>query len=510
MAERAMVGMEPWPQRHLVLGIGAVCLLLLLASWSHTLARPDLPVVWGPDLRVQHLEPGTEAHRAGLAEGDRLLAVAGQEVATPGDLQRVLALHRPGEVIPCTVARRGQVVTLEAPLGRPLLPISTRLSWLSGLLFGAVGTWVYLRRLESPAIRQVWLLHLAGMLVLGLGGSVWPPAQVVHIAAAAVLGGLTLHLGAVFPQVLPRLRKHVGWLYLPGILGGLWGLLGYAQSGGRMAFGHQLGAAWALWGWTALCGVALVLVLARAYRRVRKPSLRRQVEWLAWGGGLALAGAAYHAGNTLVLGPDDWHGSVAILASVQMPLSALAAFGWEGLQGPSLSQVLRRAAIYSVMALAFCSALFLGLTLTLLLPGHEGVAPRTIWWGALALLLALVAAFEPMLRAVERGVDRLFFRRQGRWREVLQQASRELRAVGRVRDVAALLTEWLPPRLGVRDACVMLFDPLDTGKVLCFPKAEGGSVPPEACRRVATWLREQPSLWQRPLLLAELDEEPLA
>lgn len=239
MAEQAMVGMEPWPQRRLVLGIGAVCLLLLLASWSHTLARPDLPVAWGPDLRIQHLEPGAEVHRAGLAEGDRLLAVAGQEVATPGDVQRALTLHRPGDVVPCTVERQGQVLTLETPLGRPPVPISTRLSWLGGLLFGAVGTWAYLRRPESPAVRQLWLLHLAVMLVLGLGGTFWPPARVVHIAAAGSLGGLILHLGTLFPKVRPRLRKHVEWLYVPGILGALGGLLEYAQSGGQIAFVHR-------------------------------------------------------------------------------------------------------------------------------------------------------------------------------------------------------------------------------------------------------------------------------
>ncbi|MGQ9714378.1 MAG: ATP-binding protein [Anaerolineae bacterium] len=507
MVERALEGAKPWSQRHLVLGVTGACLLFLLVLWLRTLGHPDLPATYGSDLVILWVEPGSPGHQAGLQPGDRVFSVAGLALSSRAGLQRALARRRPDEVVPCTVQRGDEVLTVAVPLARTVPPLSLWLAWGVGLLYGAVGTWIALRHLGDPVARLLWLLGVAVMLLLGAGGSGWAWAQAVHTAAAGAIGGLLLHLAALFPEERPWFRERATWLYAPGVLGVLWGLLTRGQappSGGVLRLsGHPLSAR-VLWAWDLLCGLTALLALVQAYGRIRKPSLRRRAEWLAWSGGLALAGATAYGGSLLLQGPEELHAAIALLACAQVPLSLAAAFSqrvW------SLDLVLRRAAIYSLVAVALLSGWFFMLLGAARLLEETHGAPSAATVLLLGSTLALVLLLEPARRAAERGVDRAFFRRLERWRDVLREGARELRALGRMEDVASLLTERLPRRLGVQRSCLMLFDPLEPGEASCFPQTGLDSPEGRACREVATWLRGQSALWREPMVLREWEGE---
>ena len=507
MAEHALVEARPWSQRYLVLGVVAACLLVLVAAWSRALARPDLPAAYGPDLAVLGVEPGSPGHQAGLQEGDQVLSVAGRAVSSQADLQRALLRYRPGDVVPCAVQRGDEVLALAVPLDRWFPPASLWLAWGTGLLYGAVGTWLALRHAGSQVARLQWLLCVAVMLLLGAGGSGWGPAQVVHLAAAGAVGGLVLHLAAFFPEERPWLQERAAWLYVPGALGALWGLLSYQRVpslGGVLRLSGHHPSAWAVWAWNLLCGVVAFLALVRGYARARRPSLRRRVEWLVWSGGLALAGVMAYGGSVLLQGPEDLHAAIALLACAQVPLSLAVAFSQRAW---SLEEVLRRVAIYSLVALVLLSGWSLALMGTAWLLERGYGAPSSAMGMLLGSVLAVVALAEPSRRAAERVVDRLFFWRLGRWRGILREGARELRVLGRVRDVAALLAQRLPRRLGVRASCLMLFDPLEPGEGRCFPGGSQGSPNGAACRGVVAWLRGQPALWKGPLVLRDWEGE---
>ncbi len=507
MAEHALVGAKPWSQRRLVLGVAAACFLLLLAAWAHALSRPDLPAAYGPDLVVLGVEPGSPGDLAGLRAGDKVLSVAGLAASGQVDLRRALSHWRPGQAVLCTVRREKEVLTLAVPLARASPAASLWLAWGTGLLYGLVGTWTAFRHTGSERARLFWLLGVAAMLVLGTGGSGWPPATVAHIVASGAIGGLVLHLAAVFPEEQPWLRERAAWLYAPGALGTVWGLLVYGQplpsKGAFQLSGHHP-AAWVLLAWDVLCGVVSFLVLVRGYRGLQKPALCRQVEWVLWSSAVALAGTAVYVGSVLLRGPEELHATIAVLACAAVPLSWVAAFRE---RGPALEEVLRCAAIYSLVALVILSGWFLALLTAAMLLGLEsGRSPSVSGWVLLGSVLALAALLEPTRRILERGVDRLFFRRLEHWRGALQEGARELRALGRVEDVASLLTERLPRRLGVRRSCLMVFDPLEPGKTSCFPRAGQNSPNGVACRAVAAWLRGQPAFWKEPLVLRDWED----
>ncbi len=81
-----------------------------------------LPEVRG--VQIVRVLPGSSADRAGLKEGDVVLEVDGHPVDAPNQLQRRVALRRPGENVQLMVWRNGRVFTVEAELmGREAPPL---------------------------------------------------------------------------------------------------------------------------------------------------------------------------------------------------------------------------------------------------------------------------------------------------------------------------------------------------------------------------------------------------
>lgn len=67
--------------------------------------------------RVEEVAPDSGAAQAGMAPGDLVTAVAGQPVGGPGDLRRLLAGKKPGEVVAVTIKRGEKSLELQVTLG---------------------------------------------------------------------------------------------------------------------------------------------------------------------------------------------------------------------------------------------------------------------------------------------------------------------------------------------------------------------------------------------------------
>jgi S1-C subfamily serine protease len=64
-------------------------------------------------VRVASVEPSSPAARAGLHEGDLVVAFGAEEISAVDDLHRLLTWERIGIIIPVTVIRRGERLTIE-------------------------------------------------------------------------------------------------------------------------------------------------------------------------------------------------------------------------------------------------------------------------------------------------------------------------------------------------------------------------------------------------------------
>ena len=71
----------------------------------------------GAGVLVADVMPGLAAEQAGLREGDRLLALDGQELGSYDALARAIAGHRPGDAVLVRLARDGEIHELEITLG---------------------------------------------------------------------------------------------------------------------------------------------------------------------------------------------------------------------------------------------------------------------------------------------------------------------------------------------------------------------------------------------------------
>jgi regulator of sigma E protease len=71
---------------------------------------------WQPPAVVDTVDEQGGAHAVGIVAGDRITQIAGEEVATFGDLQRIVEQH-PGEQVTVKFERDGAVRTVDVQLG---------------------------------------------------------------------------------------------------------------------------------------------------------------------------------------------------------------------------------------------------------------------------------------------------------------------------------------------------------------------------------------------------------
>jgi S1-C subfamily serine protease len=93
------------------LGLGMQAVLLPVA-FQQSLA---LSATGG--VMVVNLDPGGPADQGGVMLGDIVIAVDGQTVTDPGDIQAMLGMQQPGRVLPLTLIRGGSLIELTVTLG---------------------------------------------------------------------------------------------------------------------------------------------------------------------------------------------------------------------------------------------------------------------------------------------------------------------------------------------------------------------------------------------------------
>ena len=136
-------------------------------------------------------DPVAPARTAGLQRGDRVVAVDGEEVATYGDLVRLIRATPPGQTVAVTIVRDGARQTLD------ITPVaSERPQLLDG-------------DQEGPLVT-----------VSSIGVTPRYPRSVLHYSAAGAVGGSVDFLGesvaqtfeavAAFPSKVPKLLDAIG------------------------------------------------------------------------------------------------------------------------------------------------------------------------------------------------------------------------------------------------------------------------------------------------------------
>ena len=284
-----------------LLGLGAAN-MALRASWNEV----EDGVLWtvGPQgITAAEVAERTPAFRAGVRQGDLLLAIDGAPIASPADVLHVLHQGDAGTRLTYTLLRLGshQVLEIElAPIPRSNNALYYILATI-GMFSLVVGAAVRLRRPGDQATLHFFWLCLAffGTFTFSFNGRldrldwVFYWADVVSIL---LLPPLFLHFTLVFPE-RPRswLRSSVGpallpLLYAPALLLGIARIVAVARApmDARFFTGviETLDRFEPLY--LALCFAGGLLVLLRALSEVRAVTARRQLRWIVWGTALGV------------------------------------------------------------------------------------------------------------------------------------------------------------------------------------------------------------------------------
>jgi hypothetical protein len=472
--------------------------LVLKATWT----QADDGVFWRQTpqgLVAARLAPGGPAARAGVREGDVLLAVDGEEALSPARLESALAGRRPGSRLTYLLLRQSERRALDVvvqPLPRGDVSAFYYLS-LAGFFSLVVGTVVLLRR---PADRTslhfyavcvlfflVYAVSYTGKLNLADRVLFWTDSLGVLF-----LPVVFLHFCLTFPE--QRLRAQRGWvvpaLYMPALV-----IAGAAAASHfLLAAGEEAGA---LWGIIEAIGrveplyFALVFTLAFAvlldsYRRTRGLTARRQVKWLLWGTAAGVFPFLAFYALPFALGREPGlllqlvgYGPLALI-----PLSLAYAVVKHRLMDVEL--IFRRALGYvlAVAVIVGLALLTVGLTDVLWEEPHATFI-------ALLSALVVVMLFTPVKARIQEALDRLFYRERYSSRKALVRLSEDLNADLDLERTSERLLEGVGAALGLREMALFL-------------PGEGGDFTPFRARGVPRSGERRPRIAAGGALLARL------
>ncbi|MBO0910803.1 MAG: PAS domain S-box protein [Acidobacteria bacterium] len=374
---------------------------------------------------ADQVEPGGPAARAGIAPGDRLVAVDGRPVSRIEKVTQRMYMVGAWSKITYSLAR-GSVAFEASPTLGVHEPTFNGLLRLIGLTYLGVGLYVLFRRWTAPGSTHFYILclvsfvfgsfHFTGKLNAFDWTIYWG-----NVAANMLQPALLLHFVLTFPEKAQIARKRA-WLipavYIPGQALLAYHTAAFSFSQASESLLTRLDRLWmAYLGLYFICAAA---VLLRSYSRTQKPIVRQQLKWLTRGTILAIAPFTLFYIVPYILGGQELRASVLSLAI--LPLT----FGYAIIRYKlmDVDLIFKRGMASTLAAVAIAGAYFTAIALV-----GELVHTRVPRAGTTGLVLAIVITAllaDPLRKWIQERIDRLFYRANYDYRHTLVEFGREL------------------------------------------------------------------------------------
>jgi diguanylate cyclase (GGDEF)-like protein len=424
---------------------------------------------------LTEVDRGSAAAGAGLRAGDRVIRLDGMRLVKVGDWDLAAADFSPDRAVEVVVLRDGEELTFTLTPGAPYPWLRVAVNALA--VFGYLGLVLLVLLQERRDLRTrlllLFALAVALELVLPIGAignyRLLMFAYTGYILLTGFEIGVELHLAALIPERpgwLRRRRWVVPCFYAFGLgLGGttaatylaedIGGLDPFPWTSGQiedvlMRLGLPL---WAL-------GVATLLAVSAFSHR--QPHRRQQA-------GLVLAGVMPWLVvilitsflDTAVLAGFAWMQTVESLALLCYPVAVFVAIFRYHLFDIELT--LRRSILYGLLTgalvLAFYALLGAGGAVVSQFAEEDATA-----WAIAGATLVLGLLFAPLMRALQRVIDRRLFPERHALRAHLVALASELPSLGKLPLMGDHLVSRIGSIFGSRSATLFLADP--TAEVL--------------------------------------------
>ena len=413
-------------------------------------------------LRAQRVLPGGPGEKAGIKQGDELVAVNNQTVNTAPQLAK--RLFRVGIWTSATYS----LVRNEVPLNVPIILVPADKSLYVGLrlialIYLGIGIYVLLRRWSAPKSTHFYVFCLVSFVFYSfhyVGNWSFFDWTIywLNVVAWLMQPALFLHFALTFPEPKEFVRRHrsvVPLVYVPGLL-----LLAFHL------WVLKTRAATELLRWNLdrveMCYLATLFAVAavvfwNTYQRAHTPILRQQLKWVTRGTILAITPFTLFYVIPFLAGalPSTLMMTVSAFSLVFLPLT----FGYAIVRYRLMDVdiIFKRGMAYTLAAAAILGLYF----------GAVGVAAeiartRMPGSGPAGLVVAMIVAallFEPMKNWIQERLDRVFYRKRYDYRRTLIEFGRDLSSETDLDKMLSSVTDRLARTLLVDRIAVFLADP---------------------------------------------------
>jgi len=427
-----------------VLTVGACLLAGMNFSAENNFDQPTDGAWWvesstpaaTPGLVAQRVPANSPAARAGIKPGDTLVAI--NEHPTPRLAPLMREIYHVGIYARATYtllradAQLHHTVKLDTQVILEPRDRSINQGFrLIALVYLSIGLYVLFRRWTAPKSTHFYLFCLFSFVLCSFKytGEFTDLDWIIYwsnIVAQALQPALLLHFAATFTDERTEeptrfsMRVLIGLIYVPGICFValqasalyLWSATETLQH--RL---DQIGV-----GYLALYYVLAGIVFFTSYQRTRSPLRRQQLKWLTRGTLIAVTPFTLFYVIPFLADVDvpTLLTKFAVAALVFLPLTFSYAIVRYRLMDVDL--IFKRGVTYTLTTAAVVGVYF-GLVGTL----AEIVHNRLSWtgkWGLVAAIVVTALLFDPIKRAIQARVDRLFEQKRYDYRETLIQFGR--------------------------------------------------------------------------------------
>jgi GAF domain-containing protein len=449
-----------------------------------------------------------------LEIGDRIISINGVPLAERR-ARNTLDMFREIDSAPQSaiyeVERAGQILLIEAPL-RPLgwirLMVCAGVQFFVSIVFILTSVMIFLRSKsvgggskarsnDNRSVRVVCYALLSGAATLGIalnlslrsGGEGVGSLAFITPVTVGLTFALLLHFFLIFP---PRdnifTRKpwlltilHLCYISLPVMATASLVLRNHPQPALREVRITLIGG-------FIVCSLLLAF---RSYRRVASPVQKNQMRWLAWGASVGIGPWFLFSLLPMLAGVDSpLDHRLLLLTHLAIPISVLVAISRYRLLG--IDGLMRRSLVYTV-TMASLTAVYLAAFFAVILVYEASMMQPNPLAAALATTALLIFAFNPLRRASERLVTRLFYRGMVETRHAFTSLSVAISQAIHLPNLVELLITSVPRALACSGAALVVIQGKDyhifaSGDSLYISVTEKAS-------QLVSYLESNPGLW---------------
>ena len=417
-------------------------------------------------LKAYIVAKGTPAYRAGIRAGDVVTAINGVLVSSVATAERQIAAAGVWSKATYSIQRMGdagKMVTLQINvILEPTDQTDNVVLRLIALVYLAIGLYVLLRRWTAPKSTHFYVFCLVSFVLCafkytGVFDGLDQTVLWCNVAAMALQPALFLHFALSFHGETEKLRA---WRYIYPLL--------YVPGACLMFLRYRALEVWSPTGklihrldqtdyaYLATYYVIAALVFYVRYRTEQQPLQRQQLKWLSRGTMVTVTPFTLLYVIPFLL---DWSmpsvvTRVALLSLILLPLT----FSWAIVRYRlmDVDLIFKRGVTYT-LATAALVGLYFGV-IALAASFVRGRFQNFGFWGLAAAVVTTGILFDPLKRAIQGRVDRLFEQKQVDYRETLVKFGRELNAQTDLQTLVGLIVERLPETLLLNRVGVFLAD----------------------------------------------------